>query len=428
MVKINRLEVENLKRIKSCVLEPTENGLTVIGGRNGQGKTSTLDAIAWALGGEKYRPSNPTRDGSVVPPMIKVELSNGLLVERKGKNGALKVTDTNGHRNGQQLLNDFVEQLAIDLPKFMRSSSKEKASTLLSIIGVEDQLLRLERSEQELYNQRLLIGREADRKRKHADEMPTYDGVPDELISASELIRQQQDILARNGENQRKRDRAAIIQLEYNRQFGQVKALETQLAEEQRKLQKLEQDLSIAQTSAADLQDGSTAELEAAIEAVELTNAKIRSNLDQAKADEEARHYQAQYEEFSRQIDDVRQQKTALLDNASLPLPGLSVQDGELIYNGAKWDCMSSADQLKVSTAIVKAINPKCGFVLMDKLEQMDLDTMREFGAWLEHEGLQVIATRVSTGDECSIIIEDGMAISTELPATPAKAWKEGVF
>lgn len=428
MVKINRLEVENLKRIKSCVLEPTENGLTVIGGRNGQGKTSTLDAIAWALGGEKYRPSNPTRDGSVVPPMIKVELSNGLMVERKGKNGALKVTDTNGHRSGQQLLNDFVEQLAIDLPKFMRSSSKEKASTLLSIIGVEDQLLRLERSEQELYNQRLLIGREADRKRKHADEMPTYDGVPDELISASELIRQQQDILARNGENQRKRDRAASIQLEYNRQFGQVKALEAQLAEEQRKLQKLEQDLSIAQTSAADLQDGSTAELEAAIEAVELTNAKIRSNLDQAKADEEARHYQAQYEEFSRQIDDVRQQKTALLDNASLPLPGLSVQDGELIYNGAKWDCMSSADQLKVSTAIVKALNPKCGFVLMDKLEQMDLDTMREFGAWLEHEGLQVIATRVSTGDECSIIIEDGMAISTELPATPAKAWKEGVF
>ena len=428
MVKINRLEVENLKRIKSCVLEPTENGLTVIGGRNGQGKTSTLDAIAWALGGEKYRPSNPTRDGSVVPPMIKVELSNGLLVERKGKNGALKVTDTNGHRNGQQLLNDFVEQLAIDLPKFMRSSSKEKASTLLSIIGVEDQLLRLERSEQELYNQRLLIGREADRKRKHADEMPTYDGVPDELISASELIRQQQDILARNGENQRKRDRAASIQLEYNRQFGQVKALETQLAEEQRKLQQLEQDLSIAQTSAADLQDGSTAELESAIEAVELTNAKIRSNLDQAKADEEARYYQAQYEEFSRQIDDVRQQKTALLDNASLPLPGLSVQDGDLIYNGAKWDCMSSADQLKVSTAIVKALNPKCGFVLMDKLEQMDLDTMREFGAWLEHEGLQVIATRVSTGDECSIIIEDGMAISTELPATPAKAWKEGVF
>ena len=81
--------------------------------------------------------------------------------------------------------------------------------------------------------------------------------------------------------------------------------------------------------------------------------------------------------------------------------------DGELIYNGRKWDCMSGSDQLKVSTAIVRKLNPKCGFVLLDKLEQMDLDTLKEFGQWLESEGLQAIATRVSTGDECSIIIED---------------------
>ena len=39
---------------------------------------------------------------------------------------------------------------------------------------------------------------------------------------------------------------------------------------------------------------------------------------------------------------------------------------------------------------------------------QMDEETLHEFGAWLEAEGLQAIATRVSTGGECSIIIEDG--------------------
>ena len=55
-------------------------------------------------------------------------------------------------------------------------------------------------------------------------------------------------------------------------------------------------------------------------------------------------------------------------------------------------------EQLKVSTAIVRRLNPNCGFVLMDKLEQMDLHTLQEFGKWLEAEGLQAIATRVSTG------------------------------
>ena len=52
--------------------------------------------------------------------------------------------------------------------------------------------------------------------------------------------------------------------------------------------------------------------------------------------------------------------------------------------------------------------------MLIDKLEQMDQITLAEFGAWLEQEGLQAIATRVSTGGECSVIIEDGYSIKPE--------------
>ena len=136
MIHINALEIENVKRIKALRLEPSPTGLTVIGGNNEQGKTSVLDAIAWALGGEKFRPSNPQREGSILPPHLKVTLSNGLVVERKGKNAALTVTDPGGRKAGQQLLNSFVEQLALDLPHFLNASGKEKADTLLQIIGV----------------------------------------------------------------------------------------------------------------------------------------------------------------------------------------------------------------------------------------------------------------------------------------------------
>ena len=132
-VKINHLEIENVKRISAVAMEPTENGLTVIGGNNGQGKTSVLDAICWALGGDRNKPSNPTREGSTVPPRIKITLSNGLIVERAGKNSALKVIDPSGRKSGQQLLNEFVEELALNLPRFLHSTSKEKANTLLQI-------------------------------------------------------------------------------------------------------------------------------------------------------------------------------------------------------------------------------------------------------------------------------------------------------
>ena len=102
------------------------------------------------------------------------------------------------------------------------------------------------------------------------------------------------------------------------------------------------------------------------------------------------------------------------MNSADLPLEGLSVQDGELTYKGFKWDNMSASEQLKVATAIIRKLNPNCGFVLIDKLEQMDLETLKDFGSWLESQNLQAIATRVSTGEECSIIIEDGYAKATE--------------
>ena len=91
--------------------------------------------------------------------------------------------------------------------------------------------------------------------------------------------------------------------------------------------------------------------------------------------------------------------------------------DGKLTYNNQQWDNMSSSEQLRVATAIVRKLKPDCGFVLLDKLEQMDLQTMNEFGKWLEQEGLQGIATRVSTGDECEIIIEDGYVVKDTLAA-----------
>ena len=421
-MKINRLEIENVKRIKAVKIEPRENGLTLISGNNNQGKTSVLDSIAWALGGERFKPSQATREGSVIPPNLHIVMNNGLVVERKGKNSALKVTDPNGNKGGQQLLNEFVEQLALDLPKFMESSGKEKAQTLLQIIGVGDQLVELEKEEKELYQERLYIGRTADQKEKFAKEQPYFPEAPKDLISPSDLIRQQQEILTRNGENQRKRENLHKLEQDYQK-------INDALSELLAKQKKIEEDLRIARLSATDLQDESTAELEDSISNIEEINRKVRANLDKEKAEDDAKGYRSQYNELTEKINDLRSKKNSLLDSAELPLPELSVADGELIYKGQKWDNMSGSERLKVSTAIVRKLNPDCGFVLLDKLEQMDMETLKEFGLWLESEGLQAIATRVSTGDECSIIIEDGYVAGQEHPQPEQKKeWKAGAF
>ena len=424
MVKINKLEIENVKRIKAVQLEPKAEGLTVIGGRNRQGKTSVIDAIAWALGGDRFRPSAAKREGALTPPDLRVELDNGLIVERRGKNSELKVTDPSGRRGGQQLLNEFVEQLALDLPRFMQASSREKANTLLQIIGLREQLAALEGQEQDLYNRRRSIGQIATQKAKYAEELPFDPTAPTEPVSVSELIRQQQEILARNGENQRKRAQAASLQAEKER-------LRRQLAELQARYDEICCSLEIAQKSAAALLDESTAELEENIANIEQLNRRVQSNLDRERALDEVAQYQAEYDGLSEALEQCRQAKLDLLAGAQMPLPGLSVAEGELVYQGQRWDNMSASEQLRVAVAVVRRLNPKCGCVLLDKLEQMDLPTLQEFGSWLEAEGLQVIATRVSTGGECSVIIEDGYIKEPEQADEAAQVkldWKAGVF
>lgn len=216
---------------------------------------------------------------------------------------------------------------------------------------------------------------------------------------------------------------------EVKRAYEEVKRLSDQLeAAKQHHLQ-LVKDLEIAEKSAVDLVDQSTKDLEDSISNIEEINRMVRANLDKEKAEDDAKEYRRQYDQLSEKINAIREKKANLLSSAELPLPELSVKEGELVYKGQKWDNMSGSERLMVSTAIVRKLNPECGFVLLDKLEQMDLQTLQEFGSWLEGEGLQAIATRVSTGDECSIIIEDGYVVGQAQAEQPQqKSWKAGVF
>ena len=417
-VRITALEMSNVKRIKAVALEPAPAGLTVIGGKNGQGKTSVLDGIAWALGGERFRPDAAKREGSVLDPELRVQLSNGLTVIRKGPKSALTVVDETGKRSGQQLLNEFVESLALDLPKFLHASDKERANILLGILGIQDQLDALEREERSLYDTRTQTGRDRDQARHHADSMEWYPDVPAEPVSVTELTIQLRDAQATNEQNAELRRR--VYDLE-----SRMKAIDDQITDLTSKKSGVYQQLVKAREDATGLVDQDTDTLLREIQAADAINTKVRQNIARTEAEQRADTLVEQYAALSTEIEAVRARRVALLEGADMPLPGLSVQDGVLYYNGQPWSCMSSAEQMRAATAIVGRLKPECRFVLVDRLETMDTDTLREFGAWAAERGLQVIGTRVSTGGECTVVIEDGEVVESA-PAAPK--WKEGTF
>ena len=412
-ITIHSLDIENVKRVKAVSLTPAAKGLTVIGGKNGAGKTTVLDAIVWALGGEKYRPSEAQRDGSMTPPHIRITLSNGLIVERKGKNAALTVTDPSGKKAGQQLLNEFISQLALDLPKFLQANAKEKADTLLQILGIGPQLRALDDEIARIYNQRTTVGQIRDQKAAHAAELPEYADAPGEEISVTELSHQLTEALKNNASNIAWRDKLAADQRRAEELQAELTALMASIKQTQARID------AAVDVDVTAIQDD--------IERAEAINAQVRANLTKEHAQAEADAEAERYKQLTRTIEDKRADRMRLLKGADLPLPGLTVEDGELKYNGHSWDCLSGSEQLRVATAIVRRLNPACGFVLLDKLEQMDEETLIGFGSWLEHEGLQAIATRVSTGAECTIIIEDGTVKGADEPDELPK-WKKGEF
>jgi len=204
--------------------------------------------------------------------------------------------------------------------------------------------------------------------------------------------------------------------------------LKRRIEDQDRRVEELVDKLAAARTELKRLQDAlakaddpgdlkDDADIKAKLSEIEEKNARVRQNLERQKALSEAEGYAEEYRSLTDQIEQNQKELRGLLDEADMPLKNLSVQDGVLTFKGQPWDCMSGAEQLVVAAAICQRVNPNMGFVLIDRIEMMDMPTLNTFGRWLDAQGLQAITTRVSTGPECSIIIEDGVS----MPATGGK-------
>ena len=414
-VSIASLELENVKRVRAVELQPNEKGLTVLGGRNGQGKTSVLDAIAYALGGERMRPDRVTRDGSATPAKMRVELSNGIVCERKGKNSALTVTDTTGMKGGQRLLDEFIGEFALNLPKFLAMNDREKADSLLRTLGIADELAAADRKVADANAERTEVGRRARAARKMAEDAVVHVGVPEEPLDVSALVEEQMLAHEKNQQIEFKRQALAQKRAEADRVSAEVERLARELKEATERmavasersesitgeLKALETDLDAMEP----VDEGAAAET---VRKAESVNAMVRQNAARAEMMADADRLDAEYRMAGERVDEAKRERLSLLEGAQLPLPGLSVEEGVLRFNGSAWGDMSGSEQLRVATAIVRKLKPECGFVLVDKLEQFDPQQLAEFGEWAASEGLQVIGTRVAVDDTCTVVIEDG--------------------
>lgn len=472
VMKVKHFTMQNVKAVNLFDYEFPTSGVTSFGGRNNQGKTSVLNGMQYVIGGESYRPTNYHKDDTAEESVLRMEFTNGIIAQRLGNSADLKVYDEQGKMSRQKLLDTFISKFALDLPKFLNGSDKERAEILLKALHIEDKVAALEESITSEYDERTIIGRIRDQKAKAGKEMPFHEGVPLNELSPADILSRMQEVNIRNAkvlaakeefeknnatlvhlieseekitkalekvdaeritlsdkvdadckskvkaieEQIRKLEEAKLaaeeFAINYKEQLKQSTeanrvALMHQLEENNKAVEEMSEKIAIASTLDYTLEE--TESFQRELDAIEDTNIKVRENKARAKVLTEANEHSLKYDEKTAVIEDLRKQKDALLQGAGLPYPGLSVENKIVTLNGKAWDCISESMKIRVGCAIVMRINPSCKFMFVDKLEQLDSESLAELDMFAKDHDIQIIGTRVTTNPEdCTLIIKNG--------------------
>lgn len=385
-MKIISLQSENIKKLKAVEIKPTGNTV-IISGKNGQGKSSVLDSIFYALGGKDKIPAKPIRDGEKKAE-IKIDLGK-YIVKRSftDKGSYLEVMSKEGAKwsSPQQLIDDIVGKLSFDPLEFSTKKPKEQRQILIELAGLN--LDEENEKRERLYQERTIVGREGQNMQKYSDEeikeSEKYAG--QEELSISALNSEYQNEIAMRNSYLQSQNRIKWIDQE-------IKKLQA----EKTKLEKVKDTKS------------NLDELKTKIETAEETNAKIRNAKRILEDNGKLLAKREEYEKITKQIEAIDEAKKQLLEAAKMPIKGLTIDDDGVIYNGIPFNQISSAEQLKVSLSIAMSMNPKLKVIRIMDGSLLDDDNLKMISEMANKNDYQIWIEKVDSSGKVGFYIEDG--------------------
>ncbi|HUX17098.1 MAG TPA: AAA family ATPase, partial [Phycisphaerae bacterium] len=346
-MKIIRLEAENVKRIRAVRIVP-EGAAVVIGGNNGEGKTSVLDSIAYALGGKGAICEQPIRTGSRKARVICELDEEGLVVTRtfaRGKPDKLVVADKAGvpRRGPQAILDALVGKLTFDPLGFVSMKPRDQLDTLKALVGLDFSELNLKR--ERLYDERTAVNRTAKSLRAQLAAIPLDLDAPDKEVSVAELMKELEKVEGANAkiaklvgdaeaveaEMKALHDKATEAREQVEIWQAEVKRIKNALAAKAEHLSELQ-----GQREAAPALD--PAPIRERIAAAEGINAKVRRRKQQVTLAQEVAADDDRSERLSGQIEAVDADKAKQLAAAEFPVEGLGFDDDRVLLNHLPFD------------------------------------------------------------------------------------------
>lgn len=454
-MKIVSLQAENFKILKAVEINPQGNVVT-IGGDNGEGKSSVLDAIWVALVGKSVAPPVPIRKGQ---EECRLRLDLGELIvtrsfrDKEGKlTDTLKVEDAEGRRypTPQTLLDNLLGHIGFDPFAFVQMKPDKQAETLLEMVALPIDLDELAEADETDYAKRRTLNTTAKELRAQIDAIRVPLNPP-EPVDRDALLKQLADAADHNSAIQSE----AIRQRDLRSQKAQYleaietyrKNIESARASATRKIENIKdeakKEITGLETAIGNLEK-SIAERDSEIAAAQPLDAPVdiptlREKI--AEADETAKVIAAieQRAELTKRaaraeadsailtgaMEAREKERRAALANAVMPIEGLGFAiDGKkatVTMDGLPFEQANSAAQIRASVAIAMAANPqlrvlriKDGSLLGDKQMAIlaEMAAEQDFQLWIE---------RVGTGG-VGIVMQDGAIVGQDKPEpAPAK-------
>lgn len=412
---ITRLEVSNVKRLRAVTISPQGN-LVVIGGDNAQGKSSTLDAVAMAIGGKALVPERPIREGQT-RASIRVETEELVIVrEFKANAGStLTVSRKDGIKlpKPQEVLDQLTSKVAFDPLEFIGLDPKKQAETLRNLAGIDFTELDLQRAA--AYEARTDLNRQVKTLEAQLAAAPYDPELPKEEVSVAELAQRMQHLSDTANRNQRLREKLSDANDNVDEAISIVERCEEQLEAAKVALTKAKESLTrttaerdALKATCAGLVDPDASEAVKAAEEAELRNQRIRANLTAFERNKELFRISKEARAKTDAIEKIDAAKAKQLEEANFPVPELSFDETGVVYRGVPFAQASGAEQLRVSMAVAMALAPTLKVCLIRDGSLLDDKNLALVAEMAAEAGAQVWLERVGHGQEVSVVIEDG--------------------
>lgn len=413
MTLITQLQAENVKRIKAVTIDP-KGSVVVIGGKNGQGKTSVLDSIMYALGGKETLPAQPLRKGQANGKIV-VKLTDGMTITRrftrKGESDSTTALEVRGPAgetlsSPQALLDKLCSRVAFDPLAFSRLKPKDQADELKALVGLNFDELDAQR--EVAYSSRTDLHRQIKQAEAELIGIDQVEGVPLAEVSVAGLTDKLAAAEKRNKLNEGDRSTLAAQQARVKSYENERDRLKAELERVERSLADEIKTRDEMATAVEQLKDSDTAALRQQIKDAETTNKGVRQNARRLALSSVAETIKQKALALTEKIDGIDKAKADAMQGAKYPVAGLSFNAEGVTMDGLPFSQASSAQQLRVSIAIGFALNPGLPIALIRDGSLLDSDSLA-LAAQItdEHKG-QLWIERVGAGDEVTVLIEDG--------------------